>query len=111
MTAVRPVILSVSQTAATYGSQVTVVVDQAADAPGFVAYFIHPGLSTHGQMMNARSIQLPTDIMGHTGSQTTLQVTMPANANIAPPVGLHYYLFITRVDTLIPSVAVMMSIQ
>jgi hypothetical protein len=35
---------------------------------------------------------------------------MPANANIAPPVGLHYYLFVTRADTLVPSKAIMMGV-
>jgi hypothetical protein len=43
--AARPIIVSVSTAGPLYGSSVQVVVDQAADAPGFVAFFIHPGMS------------------------------------------------------------------
>ena len=107
----RPVILSVSTAGPTYGSTITVTVGQASDAPSFLVYFIHPGMSTHGQMMGSRSILLPAVIQGQAGDVTTLSVTMPPNSNIAPPIGLHYYLFVTRADTLVPSKAIMMSIQ
>jgi len=62
-------------------------------------------------MMGARSVQLLVAIANRSGSLVTLKVSMPKNANIAPHCGLHYYLFVTRADTLVPSKAIMTGIH
>ncbi len=91
--ATRPVITSAPQTAA-WGARINVGVDVAGVSR---VTLVKTGSATHTVDFDQRFLPLT-----HTASGTQLSVTMPANANLAPP---GYYMLFVFNSAGVPSVA------
>jgi len=100
-TASRPIITS-APSQVSYGSTFPVQVQNVAAGTAQVLW-IRLGAVTHAINMNQRLNHLPS-----TQSGTTLTVTAPANANLAPPG--HYLLFVLNGHQ-VPSVGTIVQIQ
>lgn len=98
----RPSIIKAPRIPVSYGDRFLVTTAEAADIRQ--VNLLHPGAVTHAFDESQRFVPLAFALEGTTG----LQVTAPANGNIAPPG--HYMLFILNSKG-IPSVARWITIQ